>query len=143
MTTQKTDSVELLLSKLDKNQLATFIMRECKDDGQFMDRFLALGAGTVFAPSPETYSSRIENLIDEFSGRYGYIEYRDTFDFNRAASRILDEVDKALHARKWKVVIAILTGIANSCETIINSGDDSAGELGAIVAECIEKWHEL
>ncbi len=143
MTTKNINPIDLLLSKLDRKQIEEFIRKECRENCQFKDRFLALGAGTVFVPSPETYSSRIYNLIGAFSGRYGYIEYRATFDFNRAVSKIFDEADEAMRNKQWGVAVAILTGIADCCEYIINSGDDSAGELGAIVSECLEKWHEL
>lgn len=135
--------VDLLLSKLDRRQIDEFIRKECRGNGQFKDRFLALGVGTVFVPSAETYSSRIYDLMDDFSGRHGYIEYRDTFDFNRAVSSIFDEADEAMRNKRWGVAAAILTGMANCCEDIINSGDDSAGELGAIVSECFEKWHDI
>lgn len=40
-------------------------------------------------------------------------------------------------------MLAILTAMADCNEDIINSGDDSAGELGAIVDECFEEWMEL
>ena len=141
--TKKNDNIDLLLSKLDKKQLMDFIRKECMNNGQFQDRFLALGAGTLFKPNPDTYATRVEKLIDDFGGRHGYIEYRSTFDFNRAVSRILDEADEAIEKGLWGVAMAVLTGIASVSEEILNSGDDSAGELGAIVSECFEKWHDL
>ncbi len=96
MTKTKTNDIDLLLSKLDKGQLADFIRKECINDSLFQDRFLALGAGTLFKPSPATYASRVQDLIEDYGGRHGYIEYRDTFDFNRAVSRILEEADEAI-----------------------------------------------
>lgn len=143
MANKKIDNVEILLSKLDKRQLGDFIRKECINDGRFQDRFLALGAGTLFKPNPDNYTSRIEELIEDYAGRHGYIEYRATFDFNRAVTRILDEADEAMKNRQWDVAVAVLTGIAAAGDDILNSGDDSAGELGAIVSECFEKWHEL
>lgn len=47
MSKKKIDDVELLLSKLDKKQIVSFIRKECTNDNQFQDRFLALGAGTA------------------------------------------------------------------------------------------------
>ena len=91
MAKKKIDDVDLLLSKLDKIQLADFIRKECTNDGHLKDRFLALGAGTLFKPDPNTYALRVEDLIEDYGGRHGYIAYRDTFDFNRSVSRILDE----------------------------------------------------
>lgn len=143
MENKKIDNVELLLSKLDKRQLGDFIRKECMNNGQFQDRFLALGAGTLFKPNPDSYTSRVEDLIDDFAGRHGFIEYRATFDFNRAVTRILDEADEAMRNCQWDVVVAVLTGVAAAGDDILNSGDDSAGELGSIVDNCFEKWHEL
>ena len=137
------DKVDLLLSKLDKKQLADFIRKECCNSKQLQDRFLALGAGTLFKLDSAKYASRVEDLIEDYSDRHGYIEYRATFDFNRDVTRILDEAEDAMRKEQWEVAVAVLTGIASVSEDILNSGDDSAGELGAIVSACFEKWHEL
>lgn len=143
MSTRNIDKLDLLLSKLDKKQLADFIRKECCNSKQLQDRFLALGAGTLFKPDPAKYASQVEDLMEDYSGRHGYIEYRATFDFNHAVSRILDEADEAMENGQWDVAVAVLTGISSVSEDILNSGDDSAGELGAIVSNCFEKWHEL
>lgn len=133
MEKKKINAVDLLLSKLDREEIENFIRKECAHDGQFQDRFLALGIGTIFRPNPDIYASRVENLIEDYSGRHGYIEYSNSFGFNRAVTSILDEAGEALRKEQWEVAIAVLTGIASVAEDIINSGDDSAGELGAIV----------
>ena len=143
MAKNKINAVDLLLSKLDREQIENFIRKECAHDGQFQDRFLALGVGTLFRPNPGIYASRIEDLIEDYGGRHGYIEYNDSFGFNRAVTRILNEADEAMGKGQWDVAMAVLTGIASVAEDILNSGDDSAGELGAIVSDCFEKWHEL
>ena len=143
MSTRNIDKVDLLLSKLDKTQIADFIRKECCNSKQLQDRFLALGAGTLFKPDSAKYASRVEDLIEDYSDRHGYIDYRATFDFNCAVSRILDEAEDAMRKGQWEVAVAVLKGIASVSEDILNSGDDSAGELGAIVSACFEKWHEL
>lgn len=143
MSTRNIDKVDLLLSKLDKTQIADFIRKECCNSKQLQDRFLALGAGTLFKPDSAKYASRVEDLIEDYSDRHGYIDYRATFDFNCAVSRILDEAEDAMRKGQWEVAVAVLTGVASISEDILNSGDDSAGELGAIVSACFEKWHEL
>ena len=143
MAKKKIEDVDLLLSKLDKIQLADFICKECVNARHLQDRCLALGAGTLFKPNPAIYASRVEDLINDYGGRHGYIEYRETFDFNRSVTRILEEADKAIEKGHWEVAVAVLKGIASVSEDILNSGDDSAGELGAIVSDCFVKWHEL
>lgn len=97
----------------------------------------------MFKPNPKTYTSRVEDLIEDYAGRHGYIEYRATFDFNRAVCRILDEAADAMANQQWEVAIAVLSGVAAAGDDILNSGDDSAGELGAIVDECFQMWHQL
>lgn len=143
MLKKNVDNIELLLSKLDKAQLCEFIREECAGDRQFRQRFLALGAGTVFHPKPADYQSRVIGIIEDFEGRHGYVEYSDTFGLNRAVCKIIDEADVAMSNQRWEVAMAILEGVATAGEDIINCGDDSAGELGGIVEECFAKWHEL
>lgn len=101
MRTKKVNDVELLLSELDKEQLCEFIRDECASDKQFQQRFLALGAGTIFRPKSADYQSRVMSIIEDFEGRHGYVEYRDTFDFNRAVCKILDEADVAMNKQRW------------------------------------------
>lgn len=143
MATRDMDKVDLLLSKLDKKQLADFIKKECYSNKQLQDRFLALGAGTLYKPDPAKYASRVEDLMEDYSGRHGYIGYRATFDFNHAVTGILDEADEAMENGQWDVAVAVLTGVSSVSENILYSGDDSAGELSGIVSNCFEKWHEL
>lgn len=143
MAKEKIDNVDLLLSKLDKKQLADFIRKECVNNRQWQDRFLALGAGTLFKPNPRTYTLRVQDLIGAYAGRHGYIEYNNTFEFNRAACRIIDEAADAIENQQWEVAIAVLTGVAAASDDILNCGDDSAGELGGIVDECFQTWRQL
>lgn len=143
MLKKKVNNVELLLSELSKEQLCEFIREECAGDRQFQQRFLALGAGTMIRPKSADYQSRVMSIIEDFEGRHGYVEYRDTFDLNRAVCKIIDEADVAMSNQRWEVAIAILEGVALAGEDIINCGDDSAGELGSIVEECFSKWLEL
>ena len=50
MRTNNVNDVELLLSKLSKQELCEFIREECAGDRLFRQRFIALGAGVIFHP---------------------------------------------------------------------------------------------
>lgn len=143
MRTNNVNDVELLLSKLSKQELCEFIREECAGDRQFRQRFIALGAGIIFHPQSSDYKSRVLDIIEYFAERYGYVKYDDTFDMNRAVCTILDEADIAMSNQRWDVAIAVLEGVALAGEEIMNCGDDSAGNLGSIVEDCFKKWHEL
>lgn len=143
MRTKEIQDIESLLSKLDKEQLCEFVKAECANNRQFKQRLLAGGAGTIFTPKYTYYKSRVEEMIEDFGGRRGYVSYRDTFALNRSVSNILDEADEAMSNHRWEVAIAVLEGVAAAGEDIISCGDDSAGELGCIVEDCFTKWHEL
>ena len=93
MRTNNVNDVELLLSKLSKQELCEFIREECAGDRLFRQRFIALGAGVIFHPQSSDYKSRVLDIIEYFAGRYGYVKYDDTFDMNRAVCTILDEAD--------------------------------------------------
>lgn len=143
MKTKTTNNIELLLSKLGKQQLCEFIRKECAYDEQFAQRFLAIGAGTIFAPKVSDYQKRAKKILNSFAGRYGFVEYNETFALNRAICKILDEAEDAIIKQNWDVAIAVLDGIASVGNDIINCGDDSAGQLGCIIDECFYKWQEL
>lgn len=139
----KNTLIEKVLDSLNKDQLSAYIREECLRDESFCDRFLALGAGKAYAPRPEMYSMRIDNIIEDYMGRYGYVECRDTFDLNQDISSILEEANFAIEKGNYNVALAILIGTSNSAEEIINCGDDSAGELGTIIDECFEFWTQF
>lgn len=143
MRKNKINDVELLLSKFDRDELCAFIRIECAKDKQLCGRFLAMGAGTVFSTKASDYKSTVRDIIEDFEGRYGYVEYRDTFALNLAICEIIDEAEVAMADQKWKLALTVLEGVADAGDDIINCGDDSAGELGNIVSECFEKWYEL
>lgn len=143
MRAEKSNDIELLLSKLDKEHLCGFIREVCADNRQLKQRFLALGAGTIFVPQYTDYQSRVETIIEGFEGRQGDVSYRDTFALNRAVSKILDEAEEAINNHRWEVAIAVLEGVAVAGDDIMSCGDDSAGELGCIMEDCFSKWHEL
>ena len=143
MAISKLEEMELLLSILDKQQLCDFIREECVNDRYLMDRFLALGAGTIYTPKSTDYQRRIKEIISDFEGRDGFVSYNRTFDLNRAISCIIDEADAAMYNQQWEVAVSVLEAIATTGEDIIYCGDDSAGELGDIVRQCFEKWYEL
>lgn len=134
--------VDELLELLDKNQLEEFIREECENNVHVCNRFLALGYGMESVPTPERYSSIIEDLIEDYSC-HGYISYRDSFEFSMSVNRILEEAENAINRQQWNTAIAILTGVANEAEDILISGDDSAGELSGIVYRCFELWTSL
>lgn len=138
------NSVDQLLSKLDREQLEDFIRELCMNDNRLQKRFLALCARSQdYKSEPEIYVSRVEDLIDSYTGRYGYIEYRDTFGFSRDVFSIIDEADAAMAKGQWDKAMTVLIGVSSVAEDILNSGDDSAGELGGTVDYCFKKWHEL
>ena len=143
MKRKELNDIELLLSQLDKQQLCDFIREECVNDRYFMDRFLALGTGTLYSPDASDYQQRIKDIISDFEGRDGYVRYNMTFDLNRAISRIIDEADVAISNYQWDVAVSVLEAVATAGENIIYCGDDSAGQLGDILHYCFQKWHEL
>lgn len=76
MRAKKENDIELLLSKLDKEHLCEFIKAECTNNKQLKQRFLALGAETIFTPQHTDYQARVEEIIEDFEGPRGYVSYR-------------------------------------------------------------------
>ena len=140
---KKPTEIDLLLSRLDKKQVCEFIKKECANDMHFRERFLALGSGTELNVNSAHYTYLVKDLIDKYSGRYGYVEYRNTYNLNREVCSIIDEADTAIHDRQWDVAVAVLSGISEVGEDVMDCGDDSGGELGGILGYCFELWGKL
>lgn len=130
--------VDAVLAGVDRKVIDEFLRCECRRDAGFKGRFLALGVGKAIVPSPEDYSSRVYELIDDYSSRYGYINYHNSFDFNLEMMDVLSEVEYAIGKEQWDVAVAALIGISSCFDDIENAGDDSGGELSSIVDEGFE-----
>ena len=141
MATQ--NNIDLLLSKLDKEQLCTFIKKECARDRLFQDRFLAPGAGSVFTPTPKNYTARVLETIELHSGGNGYVTYNNARDLSYDLEEILDEAENAIKNEQWETAFAALMGFATVGEEILYCGDDSAGYLSGAVENCFDKLQTL
>lgn len=137
------NNIDLLLSKLDKEQLCAFIKKECARDRLFQDRFLALGVGSVFIPAPKSYTNRVREAIEFHSGRNGYVTYNNAADFSYDLEEILDEAENAIENEQWETAFAVLLGFATAGEEILYCGDDSAGYLSGVVESCFDKLQTL
>lgn len=141
MATQ--NNIDQLLSKLDKEQLCTFIKKECARDRLFQDRFLAPGAGSVFTPTPKNYTARVLETIELHSGGNGYVTYNNARDLSYDLEEILDEAENAIKNEQWETAFAALMGFATVGEEILYCGDDSAGYLSGAVENCFDKLQTL
>lgn len=137
------DDVNELLDALDKRQLMDFIRRECADDIGVRTRFLSLGKAEKYRPAPSVYSSRIEQLINLYGDRYGYIHYDKTFEFSSEVERIISEAEEAIDSGRPEVAFAVLVGVSDAAEDILDCGDDSYGNLGRLVEDCFKGWRNL
>lgn len=148
MPAKKTEEIDLLLSTLDEKQIHEFIKQECDNNSHFRNRFLAFGASSVSAKSAarltaDFYTATVEELMEKYCERKGYITYRDIFAFSQEVFQVLEQAEEAIRNQQWDVATAVVLGVMAAGDDIISCGDDSGGELSSILSGCFEMLGSL
>ncbi len=82
----------------------------------------------------------IHSIIRKYTGREGFIPYRQTFDFAREMEELLEKV-KVTNDELLALDIAFL--VLNKAIESFQFADDSGGEIGYLVTEIIELIGEI
>ena len=128
------EQIERILTALSDNDLKDFIRQTCKSDKEFRFRFLTKFAymNAPASVSKEFYKSQIQDLVNVYSGRYGFIAYREAGEFSRAVSEMLDDSRGNIESKKYKDALSVIFAVLEEVTSVLNSADDSGGYIGAI-----------
>jgi hypothetical protein len=137
------EQVNEILCAVPENELKDFIRSTCKKDKEFRCRFFAKFASVNAPVSKELYAAQIRNLIEAYSDRYGFIEYRETREFGGAVSDILDNAGKDIEKGEYEKALAVIFTVIEEITPVLNSCDDSNGHIGGCIDSAFELMEEL
>lgn len=139
------DEVDGILISLKENEMKDFIRQTCSNDREFRFRFLSKFANTNAPASSAkaSYIMQIQNLIIVYSGRHGFIGYREAKEFGAAISEILDNARTNIDNGNTKQALAIIFAVLEEVTPVMNSADDSNGYIGGCIEEAVELISEL
>lgn len=126
-------SFEGLLLKTDLEELRQFIRHEKQQDHRFKERFMLFFAQKD--PNLDIggkYEDRLRQLIRDNSKR-GFMEYRQTFEFSKDVSPILQAAETALAQQNYHDAMAIGQVICRETMQLIPNTDDSAGNISSVL----------
>lgn len=139
------DEVDEVLISLKENELKDFIRQTCSNDREFRFRFLTIFAN-INAPTSlakASYIKQIQHLIVVYSGRHGYIGYREAKEFGEAILEILDTARTNIEKRNNNKALAIIFAVLVEVTPVLNSADDSNGYIGGCIEEAVDLINEL
>jgi hypothetical protein len=139
------DEVDEILISLKENELKDFIRQTCSNDREFRFRFLTIFAN-INAPASSAkalYIKQIQHLIVVYSGRHGYIGYREAKEFGEAILEILDTARTNIEKRNINKALAIIFAVLEEVTPVLNSADDSNGYIGGCIEEAVDLINEL
>jgi hypothetical protein len=139
------EQVDDILMILPEDELKDFLRSTCLSEREFRIRFLTKFAH-IHTPnhvSKSYYVEQIHNLFELYSGRYGFIEYREASKYGTAISEMLDIARSNIEKGEHKDALPVIFAVLEEVTPVLNSSDDSNGYIGGCIEEAIELMGEL
>ncbi len=133
----RTERLKELLGKLSPEDLHRFVLEAGKSDKHFADAFLLFFADKD--PQFDVgkhYRGIIRNLVKEYSD-HGFMAYRETIQFSREVSSILDHGERLVQANNLRDAQIIAELGCEELLKVLNVCDDSNGSAGACIEQAI------
>ena len=136
------EQVDKILHLLPHEELKAFVRDYCKKDKQVRGQFL-FSYMDLCVEQKELYSQQIQALIKSYSGRYGFIEYRDAANLGRSVCGLLDEAADWPQRGKTAQAIYLAEATIEKMADVINNTDDSSGEIGGCISTATQMLADL
>lgn len=137
------EQVKRLLNQLSHDDLKAFVQERCTSDKSFRKLFIAKHISCLYPESKELYTKQIQALVDTYSDRSGFVEYKEAKLLGDAVSNIAKEGLAGLEkGKKWKAIY-VAEAIVEEMSEVMNYVDDSNGHIGGSIEEAFEVLEAL
>lgn len=137
------EQVKRLLNQLSHDDLKSFVHEKCASDKGFRKLFIANHISCLYPESKELYTKQLQTLVDTYSDRYGFVEYREAQLLGDAVSNMAEEALAGLEkGKKWKAIY-VAEAIVEEISKVMNATDDSDGHIGGSIEEAFEVLEAL
>lgn len=136
------EQVDKILHLLPHEELKAFVRDYCKKNKQVRGQFL-FSHMDLCVEQKELYSQQIQALIKSYSDRYGFIEYRDAANLGRSVCGLLDEAADWPQRGKTAQAIYLAEATIEKMADVINSTDDSSGEIGGCISTATQMLADI
>lgn len=129
---------ENIIKNTPEQKLRTFLLDFAKSNHEIQHELVVHLAKLPKEVNTAKYSSIVTQAFGTAKGRYGYIEYRDTYAAMRPIQNLLNKAKEHISKSNLYEAFSIVSAIAPQCIDVIEFIDDSDGECGGAVNEAFE-----
>ncbi|MEH7246844.1 hypothetical protein V7114_08705 [Neobacillus niacini] len=138
--TSKITTIQEVLNNLSKEELINIITNIANNDATLENSIIVKYSKNDNQNALETCQELIDSIVRKYTGREGFIKYRDTGAFVR---ELEDVVEKARKTKNVLLALDIALLLLNEGIGAFQYADDSGGHIGFLVTETLELIEEI
>ncbi|MCD7808337.1 MAG: SWIM zinc finger family protein [Erysipelotrichaceae bacterium] len=139
---QETTSNENLINQATDLQIKEFLLNVLNKDSSLALKFKTFIQNKIIDSDVQEYKNHIDRIIQSHMDRYHYINYSEATNFAIDLEKFLNEdVQMMLNSKCYDAAFDVSVYLfLQVCDVDI---DDSGGDSGSIVCECIKIWDKI
>jgi uncharacterized Zn finger protein len=138
--TSKRTTLQEILNNLSKEELITIITNIANNDATLESSIIFKYSNDGNQHAFESCQELIDSIVRKYTGREGFIKYRDTGAF---VSELEDVVEKARNTKNVLLALDIALLLLEEGIGAFQYADDSGGHIGFLVTETLELIEEI
>ena len=132
--------IKEVLNKLPKEELIRIIMEIVLKNETLEESLILRYSDGNNEQELKQVSKLIRRIVNKYAGRGGFIQYGEISDYVDEMTGILE---KARHTADSLLALEIIILVLHEAVEAFEYADDSDGEIGGLVSDCIEVMEEL
>jgi hypothetical protein len=138
--TNKRPTLQEVLSNLSKEELINIITNIANNDATLEKSIIVKYSNNDYQHELKSCQELINSIVRKYTGREGFIKYRDTGDFVRELDHVLE---KARNTENVLLALDIALQLLEEGIGAFQYADDSGGDIGFLVTESLELIEEI
>ena len=139
---QQKEEWEEIIENIPEEELRSFIKKLAGQDGKIRDRLITRYTAKIDEKQMYQLKQGVDQLVREYGGRRGFIDYRNAWDFTCAMEDyLLDKADLLIERKCWRQAFELTNYVFIMMGSI--DIDDSDGGICQIVNVCYDEWKEI
>jgi hypothetical protein len=134
--TENKETVTEIIQRLSHEQLVSILIKTTKKDRELAN-WILLEHGT-FASDKAEYVRIIDNGLDAFQDRYGFIDYKDAHRAVKPCWHLLSQAGELIEDGKATSALPMLQAIIETVTPVLGNADDSDGSISGCVSAAFE-----
>jgi len=127
-----------IIDNTPEKELRSFLLDYAKKNKNFQDELIINLSKSPKEINIGKYQNIIAHTFNAMAGRYGYIEYSDTYAAMHPVHNMLDKADEYISSGNYHEAFSIAAAVAPECIEAIEYMDDSNGECGGTINEAFD-----